>query len=234
MTLDAPELRPATDDAPGLRDRKKARRREEIVAAARALFARQGIDETTMNDIADACGISAPTVFNYFGSKDGILIAIIDEGTRLAREGERAAPRPAGTPLSDLLVALFSRIAARTLAIAAKRVWRHAEAAVIRHPGTEFSMTYQKVGDKLVESIADVLAEYDLTIRAGISLSPDNLAIALHDLWMPCFIRLITVEAMTLADHDAMVRERLLPLVSVLFDDSSLSAPRRLRPRDDG
>ena len=75
---------------PGLRDRKKARRRDEIIAAARELFTVQGIDATTMTEIAAAAEVSAPTVFNYFGSKDGILIAMISEGTRAARERDRA------------------------------------------------------------------------------------------------------------------------------------------------
>ena len=74
------------DGEPGLRDRKKARRRAQIMAAAQGLFASRGIDATTMADIAAAAGISAPTVFNYFGSKDGILIAMITEGTMRARE----------------------------------------------------------------------------------------------------------------------------------------------------
>jgi AcrR family transcriptional regulator len=67
---------------PGLRSRQKAKRRDEIIAAAQALFESQGLDATTMADIAAAAGISAPTVFNYFGSKDGVLIALISDGSQ--------------------------------------------------------------------------------------------------------------------------------------------------------
>ncbi|WP_370206341.1 TetR/AcrR family transcriptional regulator, partial [Pararhodobacter marinus] len=66
--------------AESLRDRKKARRRDALIAAATTLFGNKGVDATTMADIAEACDVSVPTVFNYFGSKDGLLMAIIDEG----------------------------------------------------------------------------------------------------------------------------------------------------------
>ena len=96
-----------TPAEPGLRDRKKARKRDEIIQAARDLFSRQGIDATTMADIATAADISAPTVFNYFGSKDGILIAMITEGTNEARESDRALHWRDGASLCDLITDLF-------------------------------------------------------------------------------------------------------------------------------
>ena len=224
MTQDATLAAPPQ---PGLRDRKKARRRDEIIAAARELFARKGIDDTTVSDIALACDISVPTVFNYFGSKDGILIAIIDEGTRSARDSERAHRSPDGTPLAEVVGALFARIAAQTLAIADKRVWRHAEAAVIRQPEAELSQTYREVGLALVDAIAAVLDGYVLTTRAGAPANCPQLAEMLHDLWLPCFVRLITEDAMRLAEHDALVRRRVLPFLDLVLDDASLSAPRR-------
>lgn len=70
----------------GLRDRKKARRRAEILREAARLFGLNGIDATTMAELADAVGVSPPTLFNYFGSKDGILIAMIVEGSGRLRE----------------------------------------------------------------------------------------------------------------------------------------------------
>ena len=105
---------------PGLRGRKKARRRDEIIGVARDLFARRGIDATTMADIASGAEVSPPTVFNYFGSKDGILISIITEGTQEAREGDRALHWREGTDLTTLVTQLFQRVSSRTLDIAGK------------------------------------------------------------------------------------------------------------------
>lgn len=215
---------------PGLRDRKKAKRRDEIIAAARDLFARQGIDATTMADIAAAVGISAPTVFNYFGSKDGILIALISEGTSQAREDDRELHWQAGRDLGGLIQMLFLRVSDRTLEIAGKRVWRYAEAAAIRRPETEFAQQYNAVSGALVRVVAEFFAGMELTMRTGGSGDPAYLAQLFHDIWMPCFLRLITDESQTLAEHEADLRARILPLVGLLFDDACALSPCRKGP----
>jgi AcrR family transcriptional regulator len=220
----------ATLAVPGLRDRKKARRRDEIVTAARDLFAQQGIDATTMADIAAAAEVSTPTVFNYFGSKDGILIAMITEGTQEARENDRALHWREGIDLASLMTKLFLRVSTRTLDIAGKRVWRYAEAAAIRHPETELSKEYAAVSKALVLVIADFLAGLDLSLRSGGTVDATYLAGLFHDLWMPGFIQLITDETQTLAQHEAILRDRITPLVDLLFADDCAARPRRKDP----
>lgn len=214
----------------GLRDRKKAKRRDEIIAEARELFARRGIDATTMADIAAASGISAPTVFNYFGSKDGILIALISEGTSEAREGDRDLHWQPDRDLGTLILTLFLRVSGRTLAIAGKRVWRYAEAATIRRPETEFSRQYAEVTQALIVVVAEFFAGMDLRMRSGAAGDPAYLAQLFHDIWVPCFLRLITDDAQTLTDHETMLRARILPLVDLLFDPASAQFPLRKGP----
>lgn len=216
-----------SQDEPGLRSRKKAKRRDEITAAAKDLFARQGIDATTMADIAAAAGISSPTVFNYFGSKDGVLLALISEGIMQAREQDRDLHWHDNTDLGTLILKLFVRISARTLEIAGKRVWRYAESAAIRHPETELASQYARISADLVEVIADFFDSLDLRLRAQTPPVPLFLAQLFHDVWMPCFLCLITTEEQTLADHEAILHARIMPLVQMLFDDASIASPRR-------
>jgi AcrR family transcriptional regulator len=212
---------------PGLRDRKKARRRNEIIAAARELFSGQGIDATTMAEIAAAADVSPPTVFNYFGSKDGILIAMISEGTREARERDRGQHWRDGADLTSLIVELFLRVSSRTLDVAGKRVWRYAEAAAIRQPDAALSREYRDVSAALQDVIVEFLTWLDLQTRSGRDCAPDYLAALLIDLWMPCFIQLITVETQTLAQHETVLRDRFAPLVGLLFTDACALGPRR-------
>jgi AcrR family transcriptional regulator len=217
---------------PGLRDRKKAKRRDEIIAAARTLFAQQGIDATTMADIAAAAGISSPTVFNYFGSKDGVLIALISEGTTKARERDRHLHWHEGADLGTLILNLFLRVSDRTLEIADKRVWRYAESAAIRHPETELASQYQGVSEALVNVVAEFFDSLELRARSGADLSSHFLAQLFHDVWMPTFIRLITDEAQSLVEHEANLRARILPLVRLLFDDQTVTTPTLKGPRE--
>lgn len=50
-----------------------------ILEAARELFVKKGLHETTMGDIAAAAGVSRATVFNQFGSRALVLDAIAAE-----------------------------------------------------------------------------------------------------------------------------------------------------------
>jgi AcrR family transcriptional regulator len=211
----------------GLRSRKKAKRRDEIIAAARTLFAQQGIDATTMAEIAEAAGISAPTVFNYFGSKDGVLIALISDGTREARDSDRKLHWQDNTDLGTLVLNLFMRVSTRTLEIADKRVWRYAESAAIRQPDTELASQYAGVTEALVDVVAEFFDGLDLRLRSGSQPSGRFMAQLFFDVWMTCYIRLITSEDQTLAEHEVILRARILPLVDMLFDDESMVKPRR-------
>lgn len=55
------------------RERKKQQTRERIVQAALELFAQQGYEQTTVNQIAAAADVDPKTFFNYFPTKDDVL-----------------------------------------------------------------------------------------------------------------------------------------------------------------
>jgi AcrR family transcriptional regulator len=64
-----------TTSATGLRARKKAQLREAIEREGLRLFADHGFDGTTVDAIAEACNVSATTVFRYFPTKEDIVFA---------------------------------------------------------------------------------------------------------------------------------------------------------------
>jgi len=57
----------------GLRERKKARLRQEIIETAVRMFRKRGYEKTRIDDIVKALEISQPTFFRYFPSKDAVL-----------------------------------------------------------------------------------------------------------------------------------------------------------------
>ncbi len=59
---------------PSRRDRKKAQRRQEIYETALELFASKGFDNVTVDDITETVDIGKGTFFNYFPSKDDLLV----------------------------------------------------------------------------------------------------------------------------------------------------------------
>jgi len=63
----------AAPQLPGLRERKKARLRQQIIETAIRLFRKQGYEKTRIDDIVNILEISQPTFFRYFPSKDAVL-----------------------------------------------------------------------------------------------------------------------------------------------------------------
>ena len=61
------------DPEASLRSRKKQRTRQEIAAAAMALFAKRGFDSVTVADIARAAEVSEQTVYNYYKTKESLV-----------------------------------------------------------------------------------------------------------------------------------------------------------------
>ncbi|MBN1487565.1 MAG: TetR/AcrR family transcriptional regulator [Anaerolineae bacterium] len=61
------------------RERRIKRRRYEIVNAAALIFAEKGYVSTTTKEIAEAADMAEGTLYNYFGTKRDILLAIVEE-----------------------------------------------------------------------------------------------------------------------------------------------------------
>ena len=53
-------------------------RRQQLVATARELFARRGYRSTTMDDIAEAAGVTKPLVYQHFSSKRALYLELVD------------------------------------------------------------------------------------------------------------------------------------------------------------
>ncbi|MFF7276301.1 TetR family transcriptional regulator [Streptomyces griseorubiginosus] len=89
-----------------LRERKKQRTREALLRVAIELFTTRGYEGTTVDDIADAVGVSQRTFFRYFAGKEDAALAL-DEMT-VARFVEAVRARPAHeTPLEALRQAVL-------------------------------------------------------------------------------------------------------------------------------
>ncbi len=151
------------------------RTRARILDAALDLFERQGYDATTVNQIADAAGVTAMTFFRHFPTKDAVLVT--DPYDPLIAEAVGA--QPAGLPPLErtrlgLLVALGDitpiedATARRRVAIVAQSPSLRAAVAV----GTE--ATQEAIVARLV---ADGVDRLDAAIAASACLAATTAAL---------------------------------------------------------
>ncbi|QFY07838.1 TetR family transcriptional regulator [Nonomuraea phyllanthi] len=83
------------DEPSTLRARRRAQTQRAIQAHAIQLFGERGYDATTMNDVAEAAGVSPMTVYRHFPTKED-LVLVDQHGELIA---ERIAASSPGRPL---------------------------------------------------------------------------------------------------------------------------------------
>ncbi len=78
-----------------LRERTRRAVRNELIDAARGLFAQHGYEAVTVDEIAAAAGMSKRSFFRYFDNKEALVLGKYD------RQGERFAEALAARPLDE-------------------------------------------------------------------------------------------------------------------------------------
>jgi AcrR family transcriptional regulator len=87
---------------PKVSDTHRAERRQQILDAAAACFARDGFHRTSMQDIVRESGVSAGLLYRYFAGKDDIIAAIVTDWH------EQRSAALAGDPVQTYLTLLRS------------------------------------------------------------------------------------------------------------------------------
>lgn len=101
--------RPLVHHSHGRRERRSVETRERLFRSALDLFARKGFTETTVEDITEAADVGKGTFFNYFPSKDHILLAFGEmQLAKLQAAVEEA--RRTGEPMPQFLRSLGVRM----------------------------------------------------------------------------------------------------------------------------
>ena len=93
----------------GRRQRHSAEIRERLFRAALKLFAERGFSETSVEDITEAADVGKGTFFNYFPSKDHILLAFGEMQLAKLEEAVSKA-RAIDEPMPQFLRALGVRM----------------------------------------------------------------------------------------------------------------------------
>jgi AcrR family transcriptional regulator len=140
------------------REAKKLFTEQQVLEHATKLFAAKGFDGTSLQDIADAMGLTRGAIYYYFENKEALLAALVEEVTiGAARDIDVWRAAAQGSP-SERLRALVRQRALYVLERGPKiRVLELAEAAVPRD-----------LAKRHREAKRRILEEYSSIIRQGI------------------------------------------------------------------
>lgn len=104
-----PALASSPSSSSDRRSRRSAELRERLFRAALGLFAKKGFAETTVEDITNAADVGKGTFFNYFPSKEHILLAFGDMQYEKLRSAVDVARRTK-TPMPVFMRSLGQRM----------------------------------------------------------------------------------------------------------------------------
>ena len=139
---------------------KREETRRRIVEVARGLFADKGFERATTRDIAEAVGIAAGTMFNYFPTKEALAVAIIDEA--MAEAGAEFEDRQRGDESLNELLFAYVAVGLRHLAEHRKYVGDVLETALSPFAGDAACPQAQQLRVRHLETVQELIASHGL------------------------------------------------------------------------
>lgn len=215
----------------GLRESQKAGRRRRILKAARQHFMERGYEATTIDAIAETAEVSAVTVFNHYGTKGGVLLALVGESDSILIEQIYGIlADPPRDPL-DAVLAFSRTICRHALDYLRKPVWRHVIATAVIEGSSEFGRGYAALDRELVRMLASLL---DILKDRGHLPAACPCAVAagvLYNLHNARFVEFMSDDEMPLETFDDLVRKDIAyAMKDAVSAASAPSSGRRADP----
>ncbi len=180
-------------------------RRQQLLRAGVASFARKGLGETKHADLARACGVSVPAVFTYFPNRKALVTSILVEvgDTLIARviRPAQALPEPKDRlPATAPLYVAFAREEPDYV-----KVWLMWS----MHFGREIQAEYRRFEAQVIEALAEMIRE-----GAGTDDPDDDV----HDrarmiLASSAFLAKMVFDGVSELRRDAFVQHVIQPLM---------------------
>jgi AcrR family transcriptional regulator len=196
----------------GLRERQKANRRERILEVAKARFQTDGYAPTTIEMIARDADVSAVTVYNYFDTKAGLLLALVSESDQLLIRQLKAMIAREPTDIIDA-VATFGQILRRhAMRYLEKSTWREVLSASIQEGSSDFGRTYLELDRVLIELMRAMIVTFQKRGLILESVDSEALADCLFSLQNIRFFQFIADDNSDDEDIDRRLRTDLAAL----------------------
>jgi len=194
----------------GVREKKKARTQESILRAAKKLFVRKGYRNTRIEDIAAEAEVGVGTAYNYFGSKRGLLLGLMNvEITEILIEGEKYIAGAGNDPvraLGDLIGIYLDRI--RTWD---KELLRELVASGIVEQGTGEEL--MKDDYRLMAQITNLVKKYQEDGVLDGKIEPDRITMIVYSILWTRVLMYMMLEGISID----LVKEEVIKDIKLVF-----------------
>ena len=193
-----------------LRQLKKEKTTRAILAAASARFTADGIEAAKMELIAADAEVSVGTLYNYFGSKQSLLIALFEDevGEMLEAGGEAVSEDVDPLAAVTHLFSAYLDVMIATDTELLKEVLRFSLG------GGEAVQELARLDRQLMTQLAGVLTTHRETGRLSADVSIDDAVFVLYSVLLTELIVHLSLDGFTQADLISSVARR----VELVFD----------------
>jgi AcrR family transcriptional regulator len=196
----------------GVREKKKARTREAILRSAAYLFSEKGYAGTTIEEVAERAVVGVGTVYNYFGSKSRLLVAVMVRDTEnLLRQGEAILTQPGPDP-EEAVTRLLGLYAEHFWVTYGREVLREVPAIAFADPE---SLGREMLGldFRLVAQISDLLTRLQQSGAVDESLPVAEASLIVYTSLLPLLLMYFDCDEMS----PESMRDTIRSNVSLIF-----------------
>jgi AcrR family transcriptional regulator len=204
----------------GIRQKKRARTEAAILRAAAFLITRKGFERTSIEDIAARAEVGVGTVYNYFGSKNALLLALMQSDTEdLLKEGEAVLAQPA-KKVETALTKLFWIYAHGFLGRYDRRLLREVFAAAFHQP-EELGRELTRMDFQLMGQVGRLIERFQGDGLLKKSVSVEQASLVLYGAFAVAVIMYLQYAEMPLE----AVREQLASSIELILSDWKAPEP---------
>jgi len=142
----------------GLREKQKEDRQRRILEAARQQFRLSNYRDVTIEAIAEVAGLSAMTVFNYYGSKGGLLLSLVAESDQHLIEKIDDVLKTDHMDAVSAVISFSLTIFDHAFSYLDQKIWGHVLSTSIREGNSTFGRGFKALEDEL-RNLLSILLE---------------------------------------------------------------------------
>ena len=207
----------------GLRERQKTGRTQRILDAAAVLFTENGFDQVKAEEIAEQAEVSVGTLYNYFGSKNEILLTLSALENEQIEALAAAHKADLTATAADTLCGLLNVYFDPKNFMLDKTLWRLGYALSLIHVSSEAARRFRRSDIMLRQQVVDMSETLQRQGSLRVDLDCQTFGAALFNNASMIFFDFTRSENKTYPDTRQEIDDMTRSLVSLAILPNSTS-----------